>query len=166
MAGNHAFSVSENFCYVGGDTPQELFERLTQFNQFPGMAEQINQFSKVTSGQASPMQQAVETVQQQMGGQVIDSYPTPPPAAPTPPAPAQSDWGQQAAAPAPTVNTAPPTCAHGPRNAVAKDWWKAWFCSGPRDMPQDQKCKPVFLPAPGKPGHNPQEWAAFPAVAK
>lgn len=161
MAGNHAFSVSENFCYIGGDTPQELFQRLMEFNQFPGMAEQISQFSNVTSGKASPMQQAVETVQQHMGGQVIDSYPTPP-AQPAPTVqPAADSWGQ--AAPAPTVAPAVPTCAHGARNAVAKNGWKAWFCSGPRELPQEQKCPPIFLSGPGKKGHNPAEWEAFPA---
>jgi len=161
MAGNHAFSVSENFCYIGGDTPQELFQRLTEFNQFPGMAEQINTFSQVTSGQATTMQQAVANVQAVMPATVIEQQPAQP-EQPAQPAAQPQGWGAQAPAQAPQMpqqTFSAPACAHGERNAV-KDKngkWKAWFCSGPRDLPQDQKCSPVWVKQ-GTP-----EWDGFPA---
>ena len=63
------------------------------------------------------------------------------------------------------ASTAAPNCSHGPRNALSKmgqyGLWKGWMCPTPKGTPD--QCKPVYLNAPGKPGHNPTEWNSFPA---
>lgn len=78
----------------------------------------------------------------------------------TPPAAAPSDggWGQQPTPPATfSAAVAPPACAHGPRNPVAKVGakgpWKAWMCGAPRGAGQ---CDPVWVQK------NTPEWNNFP----
>jgi len=163
-------SVSKNFAKITGDTAAEVYERLVEFNNYPGMAEQLVMFEQTTSGKPSEMQQAVANVQAVMPATVVEQQPTPPPAPtvqasqPGQPAPTvqpAGDWGQAAPTAAPATFPVP-SCEHGPRNAVAKNGWKGWFCPLPQEIPKEQKCKTTFLSGPGKQGHNPAEWAAFP----
>lgn len=80
-----------------------------------------------------------------------------------PPAVAAGNGGWNAApatppaAPAAFQSAATPSCAHGPRNAVAKVGakgpWKAWMCSAPQGA---QKCDPIWIQK------NTPEWNNFP----
>lgn len=71
MAGNHALSVSKNFCYVGGDTADELAERLEDFTNHPALPDLIGRFGQVTNGAVDP----VALVKQEMGATVIQQAP-------------------------------------------------------------------------------------------
>jgi hypothetical protein len=79
---------------------------------------------------------------------------------------ADNPWpAAPAAFTAAAASTEAPNCAHGPRNALSKvgqyGLWKGWMCPTPKGTPD--QCKPVYLNAPGKAGHNPTEWNSFPA---
>lgn len=50
MAGNHPFSVSKNFCYIGGDTVEELAQNIAEFTDNPHLPTLIQAFDAITSG--------------------------------------------------------------------------------------------------------------------
>ena len=72
MAGNHALSVSKNFCYVGGETADELYDRLVAFNAHPDLEDQIAEFANRTNGSVTHAQ-AVANVQAAMPGTTVVS---------------------------------------------------------------------------------------------
>lgn len=72
MAGTHALSVSKNFSYVGGDTVEELYDRLVAFNAHPDLEDQIAEFAARTNGSVTHAQ-AVANVQAAMPGTTVVS---------------------------------------------------------------------------------------------
>lgn len=62
-------------------------------------------------------------------------------------------------------STGSPQCSHGfrvARSGVSQYGpWKAWMCPSPKGTPD--QCQPTYLNGPGRKGHNPAEWNAFPA---
>lgn len=118
MAGNHAFSVSKNFAYVGGDTVEELHQRLIEFNSAEGIDQQIALFSEITAGNATTA--AIAAVQHAMPGTTVVTPPAA--AAPAPVAvPAAAPVAVPAPAAAPSGPPAPAPPAAG-NTSVVKHW--------------------------------------------
>ena len=73
MAGNHQFSISKNFSYVGADTVDGLYEALEKFNNHPHLEAEIAAFAARTSTGAT--ERAVNAVKQEMPGSTTASAP-------------------------------------------------------------------------------------------
>ena len=127
MAGSHAFSDSKNFAYVGADTPEELVEKLSHFNNTAGMEEQIARFASITAS-AESMNKAVAAVKEAMPGTTTVN-PAPAAAAPKPPPAPMNEatssegetetdrWGKKFVYNLPNAPMTPDG-----RRAVLKDW--------------------------------------------
>ena len=63
------FVVSHNFCAVRADTVDELVDRLREFNASDDISDEIASFRAAVTG--TPMQAAVATVKQELGGEVV-----------------------------------------------------------------------------------------------
>ncbi len=64
----------------------------------------------------------------------------------TPYTPPPPQWLGQAAQQAQQASggDGPPRCAHGPMKDLAHKGYKSrWYCSGPFNLPREQKCPPV-----------------------
>lgn len=69
------FTVSANFCAIRGNTIDELFERICDFNGHPHIAEEITQFRSLV-GAAQAHGAAVATVKENLGGTVVSDSAT------------------------------------------------------------------------------------------
>lgn len=73
------FVVSHNFCAVRAETVEDLVDRLREFNANELVSDEIAAFRAAVTG--TPMQTAVATVKQELGGEVI-AQPSAPTGAP------------------------------------------------------------------------------------
>ena len=128
MAGKYHYTISANYCNVEADDITTLNAKMREMvndQEFPVLLEQ---FTSVTKVGHSSVQQAVATVQESMGAQVVTqetvAAPKPPPAPmnATPAASGEGEvetdrWGKKFFYNAPNAPMTPDG-----RKAVLKDW--------------------------------------------
>lgn len=65
------YVVSHNFCAIRAESVDELMDRLREFNANDEVSDEIASFRAAVAG--TPMQAAVATVKQELGGEVVST---------------------------------------------------------------------------------------------